>query len=66
MGTLPAECGLSLKPPSLVSFGNASFVWFGAPIKACPDICLTLRGALIIGPPISHIVVTAALDARDL
>jgi hypothetical protein len=32
-------------------------VWFGAAGKACPDICLTLRGPLIIAPRISHIVV---------
>jgi large subunit ribosomal protein L28 len=32
-------------------------VWFGAAIKACPDICLTLPGPLIIAPRISHIVV---------
>src|ERR1700688_4595749 len=56
-GTFAGRMRPWLKTPSLVSFGNASFVWFGAAGKACPDICLTLRGPLIIGPHISHIVV---------
>src|SRR5579862_1616874 len=64
-GPLPAGYGPSMKPPSLSSFGNTSFVWFGAAIKPCPDICLTLRGPLIIGPPISHIVVRRRWPRRD-